>query len=76
MKTEQVNKISQEYEGKKIEMSIPVIGPDIHDFMEMVSGFLKATGWNLSTIQSGFERAALDIRDEIESNDSKRRSEE
>ena len=71
MKTEQVTKISQDYEGKKIEMSIPVIGPDVHDFMEMVTGFLKATGWNMSTIKSGLEQAAEDIKNEIEHNSQK-----
>lgn len=58
--------MSQEYEGKKIEMSVPVIGTDVHEFMEMVAGFLKATGWGMSTIQSGFKQAATDIKEQLD----------
>ena len=60
-----LNKITQEYRGKRVELSQEVIGPDVHDFMEMVVNFMLATGWDLRTIRSGLESAAQEMEDRM-----------
>jgi hypothetical protein len=61
-----LNKIIQEYRGKRVELSQEVIGPDVHDFMDMIVNFMLATGWDSTTIQSGLESAV----EELESRNS------
>lgn len=56
-----LNRMIQEYRGKRVELSQEVIGPDVHDFMEMVVNFMLATGWSSVTIQSGLESAAEEL---------------
>lgn len=68
MKDPEYQKIIQEYKGKKVELSLPVIGVDVHEFMEMVTGFMKATGWTLQTIKNGLESAADQMQEEIDVN--------
>jgi hypothetical protein len=60
------NKIIQEYRGRKVEMSLPVIGIDVHEFMEMVVGFMLATGWQTKTILSGLENSISEIESQLE----------
>jgi hypothetical protein len=60
------NKIIQEYKGKKVELSQEVIGPNVHEFMEMITSFMLATGWGTSTIRSGYEGAIESLDDMLE----------
>lgn len=59
------NTITYLHEGKKVEMSIPAIGSDINEFMGMVVGYLKATGWSYRTIKDGLQSSLNEIEDEI-----------
>ena len=59
-------KMIQEYRGKRVEMSLPAIGIDVHEFMEMVVGFMLANGWQNKTILSGLETAASEIESQLE----------
>jgi hypothetical protein len=61
-----INKIIQEYEGKRVELSQDVIGPDVHEFMEMITSFMLATGWATSTIRNGYEGAIEKIDDMLD----------
>jgi hypothetical protein len=61
-----INKIIQEYEGKRVELSQDVIGPDVHEFMEMITSFMLATGWATSTIRNGYEGAVEKLDDMLD----------
>jgi hypothetical protein len=62
------NTITYLHEGKKVEVSIPAIGPDINELMDMVIGYLKATGWSCRTIKNGLQSSLNEIEDEINNN--------
>lgn len=59
-------RMTQEYRGKRVEVSLPAIGIDVHEFMEMVVGFMLATGWHSKTILSGLECAVSEIESQLE----------
>lgn len=60
------NKMLYELKGKKVEISIPAIGLDVHDFFEMVVDYMRATGWSEKTILSGLENAANSLEQNLD----------